>query len=83
MNNLEETDTKDLILKRKGDKIFKGTRKKCKKEFALTIQIKKSTIFLNEDTWNGLKEEVIMTKNIHQLKEKLDKYRYVYRTIQV
>ena len=28
------------------------------------------------DTWNGLKGEVIMAKNVHQLKEKkLDKYR--------
>ena len=32
------------------------------------------------DTWNGLKEEVIMTKNVHQLKEKLNKYRYGDRT---
>ena len=29
------------------------------------------------NTWNGLKEEVIITTNVlHQLKEKLDKYRY-------
>ena len=26
------------------------------------------------DTWNGLKEEVLMAKNVHQLKEKLDKW---------
>ena len=32
------------------------------------------------DTWNGLKEEVIIAKNIQQLKEKLDKYRYEDRT---
>ena len=30
----------------------------------------------NIDTWNGLKEEVIMAKNVHQLKEKLDKHIY-------
>ena len=29
----------------------------------------------NIDTWNGLKEEVIMAKNVQQMKEKLDKYR--------
>ena len=31
MNNLEETDRKDLIMKRKEEK---RTRKNCKKEFA-------------------------------------------------
>ena len=35
------------------------------------------------DTWNGLKEEVIMAKNVHQRKEKLDKYRYRDRTTRV
>ena len=28
------------------------------------------------DSCNGLKEEVIMANNLHQLKEKLDKYRH-------
>ena len=32
------------------------------------------------DTWNGLKEEVIMVKNVNQLKDKLNKYRYGDRT---
>ena len=35
------------------------------------------------DTWNGLKEEMIMANNLHQLKEKLDKYRYEDRTTRV
>ena len=41
------------------------------------------------DTWNELKEVIhlarplIMAKNVHQLKEKLDKYRYRDRTIGV
>ena len=35
------------------------------------------------DAWNGLKEEVIMAKNVHQLKDKLDKYRYGDRTTRV
>ena len=35
------------------------------------------------DTRNGLKEEMIMAKIVHQLKEKLDKYRYGDRTIRV
>ena len=29
-----------------------------------------------DNNWDGLKEEVIMPKNVYQLKEKLDKYRY-------
>ena len=29
------------------------------------------------DNWNGLKKEVIMAKNVHQLKEKLDNHRYL------
>ncbi len=28
------------------------------------------------DVWKGLKEEVKKAKNVNQLKEKLDKYRY-------
>ena len=34
MNNLEETDRKDLILRRKGEATNLETRKNCKKEFA-------------------------------------------------
>ena len=34
----------------------------------------------NIDTWNELKEEVIMAKNVHELKKKQDKYRYGVRT---
>ena len=34
-------------------------------------------------TWNRLKEEVIMVKNVHQLKEKLDKCRYGDKTTRV
>ena len=34
-------------------------------------------------TWNRLKEEVIMAKNVHQLKEKLDKYIYGDKTTPV
>ena len=32
---------------------------------------------------NGLKEKVIMAKNVHQLKEKLDKYKNGDRTSRV
>ena len=36
----------------------------------------------SKNTWNGLKE-VIMAENVHQLKEKLDKYRYGDRNTRV
>ena len=35
------------------------------------------------DIWKGLKEGVIMAKNVQQPKEKVDKYRYGDRTTQV
>ena len=64
MNNLKETDRKDQLLRRKEARYLREQEKKCEKKFA----------------WNGLKEEVIMAKNVQQLKEKLDKYRYRDRT---
>ena len=41
------------------------------------------TTTMEDHTWNGLKEEVIMAKNVHQLKEKLEKYRYRDKTTRV
>ena len=38
---------------------------------------------IKSNAWNGLKEEMIMEKNVHQLKEKMDKYGYGDRTTQV
>ena len=35
------------------------------------------------DTWNELKEEVIMAKNVQKLKEKLDKFKYGDGTTQL
>ena len=32
------------------------------------------------DTWNELKKEIIMAKNVQQPKKNLDKYRYRDRT---
>ena len=84
MNNLEETDRKDLILRRKGEtRKLNGHKKNCKKGICLNDTKKYSFPQRYIDTWNGLKEEVIMAKNIHQLKEKLDNYRYGDRITQV
>ena len=82
MNNLKKTDTKYLIMKRKGKprylrvkKFQKGICLKNIKTYGYPQRI--------INTWNGLKEEVIMAKNVHQLKEKLDKYRYEDKTTRV
>ena len=85
MNNLEETDRKDLKLRRKGEaRYLKGYKKKLQKGICLNNTKKKYSFPQRSiDTWNGLKEQVIMAKNVHQLKEKLVKYGYGDRTIRV
>ena len=81
MNNLEETDRKDLILRTKGEsRNLRGHKKILQKGICLKYTKKYSFLQRSIDTWNGLKEEVIMAKNVHQLKEKLDEYRYGDRT---
>ena len=62
---------------------MKITKKILHKESCLKDTKKYSFPQKSIDTWNGLKEEVIMAKNVHQLKEKLDKYRYRDRTTRV
>ena len=81
MNNLEKTDRKELILRRKGEgRNLRGHTKKLLKGICLNDTKKYSFPQRSIDTWNGLREEVTMAKNVHQLKEKLDKYRYEDRT---
>ena len=83
MNNLEETDRKDLILRRKGGvRYLRGHKKKLQKGVCLKYTKKYSFPQRSIDTWNVLKEEVIMAKNVHQLKEKFNKYKYGDRTRQ-
>ena len=52
------------------------TQEKIAKRNLLEPQKKYSFPLRSIDTWNGLKEEVIMAKNVQQLKERPDKYRY-------
>ena len=79
MNNLEETDRTDLILRRKGEVRNLRGQKKFQKGICLN-DTKNSFPKRSIDTWNRLKEEVIMAKNVRKLKEKLDIYRYGDRT---
>ena len=77
MKNLEETERKDLILTRKGAaRNLRGHKKILHKGICLKNTKMYSFPQRSIDTWNGLKEEVIMAMNAHQLKEKLDKSRY-------
>ena len=70
MNNLEETDKKDLILRRKGKaRNFRGQEKITKKnlfEGYKKYSFPQRTI----DTWNGMKEQVIMAKKCTSTKGK-------------
>ena len=65
MKNLEETDRKDLILKRKGEaKNLKGHMKKLQKGICLN----ETKVFFSQrsiDTWNELREEEIMAKHVY------------------
>ena len=79
-NNLEETDRKDEIIKRKGEvRYFMRQEKKLQKGICLNDKKLQNSPEKNRYL-NGPKEEVIMAKNVQQLKEKLDKYRYGDRT---
>ena len=60
---LEETDCKYLTMKRKGE-----NKKKLQEGIYLNNIKKYSFSQKSVDTWNGMKEEMIMAK----LKEKLD-----------
>ena len=80
MSNKEETDKKDIILKiKRRGQIFEE-KKKLQKGICLNDTKKYGFPQRNMDIWNGQKEEVIIAKNVHQLKEKQDKYRYRDKT---
>ena len=68
MNNLEETDRKDLILRRKREAGYLRGQEKMRRRICLND--KKKFLQRNIVTWNGLKEEMIMTKNVIATKGK-------------
>ncbi len=55
---------------------MRGRSRKLRKRRCLNNTKKYRFPHRSVEVWNGLKEEVIEAKNINQLKEKLDKYRY-------
>ena len=73
MNNLEETDGKDLILRRKGEaRNFRGTQEKITKRNLLERykKIQFSLKMYRYLEWTEGRDK--MAKNVHQLKEKLN-----------
>ena len=82
MSNLEETNRKDLTLRRKGKAgNLRGHKKKLVKE--ICSNDKKVVFSQRIDTRNGQKEKVIMANNVHQLKEILDKCRYGLKALYI
>ena len=77
MNYLEKTDRKYLLLRRKGEARNVRDTRKLQKGICLNDTKKYSFPQRSIDTWTGLKEEVIMAKNVHQL------YRYGDKTTRV
>ena len=72
------------MLRRKEEaRNLRGHKKKLHERIYLNDTKKYSCPQRSIYTWNGLKEEVILVKNAHQLNEKLDKYRNEDRTTRV
>ena len=71
----ELDERKDPILRRKREaRNLRGQGKFVERNL-LTRYKKVQLPQRSKVTWKGLKEEVIIACNIHQLKKKLDKYR--------
>ena len=62
LNNLEETDRKDLILRRKGEARNLRGQKKLQKGICLNNTKNYGFPERSIDTWNGLKKEVVWQK---------------------
>lgn len=81
-NKMEKVDRTDLIPQpTEGERCTRGHRRKIKKTRCLSDIKKYSFPHRTIDIWNDLKEEVVMAKNVHMFKDKLDKYGYGDRTI--
>ncbi len=77
MNDLEKFDREDLLLTTgRETRHLRGHSKKLRRGRCLNNTKKHSFPHRSVDIWNGLKKEVIEAKDVGQLKEKLDKYRY-------
>ncbi len=75
VNKIDKIDKDDHLLPVRSQWL-RGHGKKLKKGNSRTDQKKYSFTQRSVDMWNKLREEVVEAKNVHQMKEKLDNYRY-------
>ncbi len=80
MNNLEEIDRKDLILRGGREAGYLRGHMKLKKGRCLNNVKMHSFSYRSIDIWNGLDEEVVGAVSVHYFKVKLDNNRYRDRT---
>ncbi len=75
---LENLDREDLMVR--DDSGTRGNSKKLKISYRRDVK-KYSFSHRSMSTWNGLDEEIVCAKSIHEFKDKLDKKRYGDRTV--
>ena len=84
LNGLEEVDKIDLMIPAgEGRENMRGHAMKLRKPRCMSDIKKYSFPYRAIDTWNGLKEEVVMAHSVSDLKNRLDKHRYRDRTPRV
>ena len=71
---LEKLDREDLVVHDRSG--TRGNSKKLKKSVCRRDVKKYSFPYRSVSTWNGLDEETVCAKTIHEFKDKLDKKRY-------
>lgn len=74
----------DVLLTREGETLERREHNGKLRKGRYVDKVKKSSFpQRNVDSCNGLKDEVITPKCVHQVKEILDKYRYGVKTRQL
>ena len=80
LNGIEKLDEQNMEMEEK-TRQMRGHSRKIRKSRCLKDTKKYSFSHRIVDTWNGLKEEVVTSTNIHKFKEMLDIWRYGDRTL--
>ena len=81
INGIKKIDKEELVVVKQEGRQTRGHSKKIRKSQCVGDIRKYSFPHRIVDTWNGLNEEVVTATNIHNFKEKLDKWRYGDRTL--
>ncbi len=81
INGKEWIDRQDtVVLIEDGSRRTRGHTRKIVKEHCSSDIKKYSFPHRTVDVWNGLRQDIVEATNIHNFKDKLDKYRYGDRT---